>query len=202
MPQVGDYIYTYATGQIDKVLDKIASTGRPDKLTVAYLRDTWLLKNAQYGSVLDLLKKMEFIDDNGIPTDKYGQYQNTTIRNETLVSGITFAYKKLFKAYPNANELSREDLKGYFKQHTGKDDSIVKKLVTTFSHICSKANFNHDSNQLTNEPQKNKGAGPKLQSQLQSGIPITMNIQIVIPNDATPEQYDNIFSSIKKHFSK
>ena len=30
-------------------------------------------------------------------------------------------------------------------------------------------------------------------------IPITMNIQIVIPSDATAEQYDNIFSNIKKY---
>lgn len=201
MPQVGDYIYTYATGQIDKVLDKIVSTGRPEKLTFAYMRDTWLLKNAQYASVLDLLKKIDFIDNSGIPTDNYGKYQNSTIRNDTLVNGIKSAYHKLFKAYPNANELSREDLKGYFKQHTGKGDDIVRKLVTTFAHICSKAHFKNATDQSSGE-QSQKGPGSGLQNNLQSGIPITMNIQIVIPNDATPDQYDKIFSSIKKHFSK
>jgi hypothetical protein len=33
-------------------------------------------------------------------------------------------------------------------------------------------------------------------------VPLTMNIQIVIPSDATIEQYDKIFSSIKKFLTK
>lgn len=201
MPQVGDYVYVYSTKHIDNTLDKIASTGRPDKLTTTYMRDTWLLKNAQYSAVLDLLKKMDFIDDNGAPKDNYGKYQNTTIRNETLVIGIKNAYQKLFKAYPKANELPRGDLKGYFKQHTGADDSVVTKLVTTFKHICSKANFNNVSQSTTENNDKPKDEGGTLQNEVQHSLPITMNIQIVIPSEASAEQYDKIFSSIKKHFS-
>jgi len=205
MPQVSDYVYVYSTKHIDKVLEKIKTTGRPEKLTTAYLRDTWLLKNAQYSAVLDLLKKMDFLDDSGVPTDNYSKFQNSTIRNETLVLGIKNAYQKLFKAYPNAQDLPREDLKGYFMQHTGAAKSVVTKLVTTFTHICSKADFNSVSDGKSNQNGKGKNKKNDSESQETSksigGLNMSMNIQIVIPSDASAEQYDKIFSSIKKHFS-
>ena len=46
--------YVYASSQISNILSKIQNTGRPDKLTLTYIQKTWLLKNAQYGAVIDI----------------------------------------------------------------------------------------------------------------------------------------------------
>lgn len=61
MPGTKGFRYVYAPAQINKLLNKVQSTGRPDKLTFPYIRDTWLLKNKQYMEVISLLKDMEFL---------------------------------------------------------------------------------------------------------------------------------------------
>ena len=88
MPGQEGFKYVYTVGHIDDVLEKIKTTGRPDKLTGTYMRDTWLLKNAQYSAVLDVLKDMEFVDSSGIPTPSYAEYQNQTKSEKVLAAGI------------------------------------------------------------------------------------------------------------------
>ena len=48
MPGEIGFKYVYSSGHIKTVLEKIQNTGRPEKLKLSYLRDSWLLKNAQY----------------------------------------------------------------------------------------------------------------------------------------------------------
>ena len=194
--------YAYSVGQIDEVLAKIQQTGRPDKLTVAYMRDTWLLKNAQYSAVLDLLKDMEFVDGSGSPAPAYGEYQNPSKAKKALAEGIKKAYPSLFKAYPSAHSLSKEVLDGYIKQHTGATPSVLRKISDTFRKLCSLAEFGEPSGIDKPAPEKAPMGNAVVATPNASAIPITMNIQIVIPNDATAEQYDKIFASIKKFLMK
>jgi hypothetical protein len=194
MPGKFGFKYAYRANQIVDVLKKIADTGRPDALTLGYMQKTWLLKDAQYSAVLDLLKDMKFLDGNK-PTALYGEYQNREKSKRALAKGIQNAYPELFKAYPNAYNMPNETLTGYFKQQTGSDDSVITKTLTTFKKLCSLADFdgivaNAIQNQQIVTQTENNGQIP---------IPITMNIQIAIPADATAEQYDKIFSSIKKN---
>ena len=76
MPGQLGFKYVYVAKHINDVLAKVHNTGRPDKLTFAYMRDDWLLKDAKYSAVLDLFKDMDFVDDAGVPTTTYAEYQN------------------------------------------------------------------------------------------------------------------------------
>lgn len=201
MPGKKGFKYVYSVGHIDNVLKKIRDTGRPDKLTLAYLRNTWLLRNAQYSAVLDILKDMQFIDSSGVPADLYAEYQNPTKESSALANGIKNAYPQLFKAYPNACDLDKKTLDGYLKQQTGAEKSVLGKISSTFKRLCSlSANGGTASVELPSKEEKPlKKDAPDLSDTL---IPISMNIQIVIPSDASEEQYDKIFSSLKKFLSK
>jgi hypothetical protein len=199
MPEVQGFKYVYSVGQINDILNKIKETGRPDKLTLTYAQNTWLLKNAQYTAVIDILKDMGFLASDGTPTDMYAKFQNPEYSGQILAQGIKRAYPSLFKAYPKAQEMPKESLEGFIKQHTGADKSVVDKIYGTIKRLCSLANFSIEStpggpsgSTTSNQP----GSSDFLP------IPITMNIQIVIPSDATAEQYDKIFSSIKKNLLK
>lgn len=202
MPGQVGFKYVYVTKHINDVLDKVHSTGRPDKLTYAYMRDTWLFKDAKMSAVLDILKDMDFVDDSGTPTELYAEYQNSALSKMALAKGIKNAYPELFKAYPNANSIQKETVIGYFKQKTGAEKAVLDKIVSTFTTLCGLADFSSNRDIADDSSQgkmqdKPNGIGT-------SGIPnstlvpITMNIQIVIPSDATSEQYDKIFASIKK----
>jgi len=191
--------YVYVAKHINDVLAKVRDTGRPDKLTNAYMKNVWLLKDAKTSAVLDILKDMEFVDGNGIPTGLYAEYQNPSLSKKALAKGIKKAYPELFKAYPNAHNQEKETINGYFKQRTGAEKAVLDKIVTTFTTFCSLADFSTET------------LPPALATELEieepkpstsTLIPITMNIQIVIPSDATSEQYDRIFSSIKRFLTK
>lgn len=200
MPEYSGFKYVYSLKHIEHVFKKVKEAGRPDKLTLTYLKDTWILKNAQYSAVLDLLRAMDFIDTSGRPTALYAEYQNPKYAKKSLAKGIKNAYSKLFKAYPNAQDLSNEELKGYFKQQTGAEQSVLTKLLSTFSKLRDMADFTKLEDVDTNNKISKDGTIPS--GLPQSLIPITMNIQIIIPSDASPEQYDKIFSSIKKFLIK
>ena len=195
MPENKGFKYAYSVGQIDDIFEKMRNTGRPDKLTIGYVQNTWVLKNAQYSAIIDILKAMQFLTSDGTPTDLYGEFQNKNLAKKAIAKGTRNAYPTLFKAYPNAQNLSKDDLEGYLKQQTGADASVVSKIYGTIKRLMSLADFDGDVTEDRKDPVHKPNAG----SNHINSIPITMNIQIVIPNDATPEQYDVIFSSIKKN---
>jgi hypothetical protein len=200
MPGQDGFKYVYSVGHIDEVLAKIRDTGRPDKLTVAYMQKTWLLKNAQYTAVLDLLKDMDFIDSASVPTSLYAEYQNPALSGSALAKGVRKAYAPLFKAYPNAPTLSKDVLDGYIKQHTGAEVSVITKISSTIRRLCSLADFSEVRE--TSQTDAKQREDTKAEKPTMPIVPISMNIQIVIPNDASADQYDKIFSSIKKFLMK
>lgn len=202
MPGKKGFKYVYSADHINHILKKITETGRPDKLTMPYLRDTWLLKNAQYSAVLDILRDMDFIDSSGVPTSLYAEYQNPAKAKKALAKGIKNAYSQLFKAYPNAYSLDKVTLDGYIKQHTGAEKAVLDKISKTFRSICSLAEFNGEGPEEVDKEESKKKIGEKPFGAAETLVPITMNIQIVIPSDATEGQYDKIFSSLRKFLMK
>ena len=191
--------YVYVAKQINEVLTKVRETGRPDKLTNAYMKLVWLFKDAKVSSVLDILKDMGFVGANGVPTDLYAEYQNPSLSRKALAKGIKRAYPELFKAYPDANKLDKTIIYGYFKQRTGAEKTVLDKTITTFTTLCNLADFSEETEDLLSSANESLEEPVERQGTI---IPITMNIQIVIPTDATSEQYDKIFSSIKKFLTK
>lgn len=192
--------YVYSASQISNVLTKIQSLGRPDKLTLTYIQNTWLLRNAQYGAVIDILEDMEFIKA-GVPTSYYAKYQNKSFSKTELAEGIKRAYPELFKAYPSAQTLSKDELEGYFKQNTGKAGSVLEKIVSTFKTLCSQADFspveiggtdevkiiNQSSGEITKHPRV------KVEPNLQ------INIELHIASDTPDNKIGVIFENMRRY---
>ncbi len=202
MPGTKGFRYVYASTQITNVLEKIRTTGRPDKLTFPYLRDTWLIKNKQYSDVLVLLKDMEFLDNNGVPTALYGKYQNSAIAKNALARGIRNAYPELFKAFPNAHSLTRGDLEGYFRQQTGKAGSVLGKMLATFQTLCSITDFPDvevEKEVVVEEPihDHKQESVPKSKARVEPGI--QLHIEIHIAADTPDDKIEAIFKNMKTY---
>lgn len=200
MAGVKGFRYVYAAAHMTKTLEKIQKTGRPDKLNFPYMRDTWLLKNAQYGAIIDVLKDMGFIDSSGVPTELYAEYQNPAIAKKALARGIKMAYPELFKAYPQAYSMSRAELEGYFKQQTGKAGSTLGMMVTTFRTLCSSAQFLavdgavvEESRTYVNEEIREEEVGVKVNPN------VCINIEIHISPEMTDEKIETVFKNMKRY---
>ena len=197
MPGNKGFRYVYSPVHITKVLEKIKTTGRPDKLTFPYLRDTWLLKNKQYMEVVALLKDMEFLNSSGAPTELYAKYQNPPVAEQVLAKGIRNAYAELFKAYPNAQSLSKTELEGYFRQQTGKAGSVIGKILSTFQVLCSHTDFAGVGVATEEPPKYRKGeaeeGGVKVEPK------IHLNIEIHIAPDTPDDKIEKIFKNMKQY---
>ena len=200
MPGSKGFRYVYASAQITKLLEKVQKTGRPDRLNFQYVRDTWLLKNEQYRSVLDVLEDMEFIDSSGVPSDLYAQYQNSAITKRTLATGIKRAYPELFKAYPQACSLPKPELEGYFKQQTGKAGSVLDKTISTFRTLCSLADFSPAEGALAEElPKYAYEESGKEKGGVTVKPNVYINIEIHISPEMTDEKIETTFKNMKRY---
>ena len=193
MPGTKGFRYVYATTQITKLLNKVQNTGRPDKLNFSYVRDTWLLKNEQYRAVLDLLEDMGFVDSSSVPTQLYAKYQNSALAGRALAEGIRRAYPDLFRAYPNAQSLSKTELTGYFKQQTGKAGSVLEKMLSTFKTLCSLADFSAVPTPEYEVLEGEEGHRVKIEPKIQ------VNIEIHIAADTPDGKIETIFKNMKKY---
>jgi hypothetical protein len=199
--KIKGYVYVYFPSQITALLEKIQKTGQPDKLTITYVQKTWLLADAKYSAVIELLKAMGFLDDAGVPTPLYAEYANPTIAKEALAKGITNAYPDLIKAYPNPLKLTEDELKGFVKQHTGGDPAVVRRVSGTISTLCSMAfdavtvvplDKETDRGQPQNPP-------PPPEPPVKVNPNIQLNFELHFAADMPDEKIEAIFKNMKKY---
>jgi hypothetical protein len=198
MPGDKGFRYVYSPNHIINMLQKIRTAGRPDKLTFPYIRDTWLFKNAQYTEVLPILKDMEFINASGNPTELYAEYQNPSLAKKALAKGIRNAYSELFKAYPDAQLLPKEQLEGYFRQQTGKAQSVLDKILSTFQNLCNNADF-IGTGVAVGEPSSEETKQPFEESRVKFEPRIQLNIEIHIAPDTDDDKIETIFKNMRRY---
>ena len=192
--------YVYAPKHVKTILEKIQTTGRPDKVNSSYIMKVWLLKNAQYAAILDILKDMEFIDNSGKPLELYKKYQNTPIAKIALANGIKNAYHDLFKAYPGADSLPKADLRGYVAQQTGKTGKTLERIVSTFYALCGLADFSSakveaEKPKAKTEDSREREIEPKISLEPNIQVNIGINIASDTPND----KIELIFKNMRKY---
>ncbi len=194
--------YVYSTLQIKILLDKIKETNRPPKLNFPYARDNWLLKNSQYSAVIEILKDMDFIDNSGIPTSLYAEYQNSNLAKVALAKGIKNAYPQLFNVYNNAQSLPKDTIEGFFTQQTGKTGSVLEKMISTFKALCNLADFSDtqvkEKEVEATEVHKSSEV-KKVRHEIELEPNIHINIGINIAADTPDDKIKVIFENMKKY---
>ena len=141
---------------------------------------------------------MEFIDASGTPLELYAKYQNATIAKQVLTDGIKKAYPALFKAYPSAQTLTKDELEGYFKQQTGKSGSVLEKILSTFRAFCSHADFGGVVAK-EEEPARYYEQDSLLRTGVRVEPRIQLNIEIHIAADTLDDKIEKIFKSMKQY---
>ena len=200
-----DLFYLASYKNVDKLFEKIEQAKAPDVFTNTFLQDTIGLKSTTDRPLINMLKKMGFLDATGRPTEAYGLLKNKGVAKAAIADGVRNVYAPLFEANEKANELSPDDLKGLISQVTGADQSVVKQIFYTFSTLTKSGDFaaaKPDTNKTNGD---NNGEPPKPPS---PPIPPTglrsdfhFNIQVHLPANGTEETYLNIFNALRRTFS-
>ncbi len=156
-----------------------------------------------------MLKSLGFIDESGIPTQRYYDYLDEENSKSVLAVGIREAYGDLFAVNQKAYEMTHEQVKGKLKSLLqGKKGSVVlRKMAATFVTLCSLADFSgipktmekkkadtspNIEKVIIKEPSKSK-------ADVSKDLSLKYSINIELPNTRDQLVYDAIFRSIREN---
>jgi len=200
-----DLFYLASYKNVDKLFEKIEAAKAPDVFTNTFLTDTIGLKSTTDRPLINMLKKLGFLDSTGRPTETYGLLKNKSVAKVAIADGVRKVYAPLFEANEKANELNPEDLKGLIAQITGGEKSVVNQIAYTFAAMAKVADFTKSAKPEVGKENENGGEPPKppLPPIPPSGLrtDFHFNIQVHLPANGTEETYLNIFNALRRTFS-
>lgn len=200
-----DLFYLASYKNVDKLFEKIEQAKAPEVFTNAYLTDTIGLKSTGDRPLINMLKKMGFIDAAGRPTDKYGLLKNKNVAKAAIAEAVRRVYEPLFEANEKANELGLEELKGLIAQITGAEKGIVSQIAYSFNAISKLGDFTTAKPETKQNDDTGGGepAKPPTLPTPPSAVrtDFHFNIQVHLPANGTEETYLNIFNALRRTFS-
>lgn len=207
MAEQSKYPYTTVPGKLRDLLQKIPKMGRPEKVTVAWLKSAgWTSSNDP--TMIPVLKFIGLIGQDGRPTDLWDAARSSSQESKArLAEAIKGACAELFALYPDAHRKDTESLRNFFRTHTGAGEQVQSKLVQTFQILAEPGDFDtsvvaSDHAGKHPEPRTAKAGathgGPSLKPPL-AGIALTVNIQLQLPATADGAVYESLFAAMRKH---
>jgi len=203
--------YTVKPGSIPAYLDAILNAEPPERFTLSFL-ERLEFKSTNDRLFIGILKDLGFLDEDGVPTQRYYEFLDRSQSSKVLAEGIREAYSDLFAVNKEAHKLSAEDVKNKLRTlYAGsKKANLIGRIASTFAALCEYADF---SAPRTKEPPKKekekeekkkeeKTHEDKGQPKIASLDSLQYHINIVLPETRDQAVYDSIFRSLKEHLSR
>ncbi|HEV2498522.1 MAG TPA: DUF5343 domain-containing protein [Terriglobia bacterium] len=212
--------YLVTTKNLDAFLKSIQSAKAPERFTNKFLAQLDF-SSSNDRLLIGVLKALKFIDDNGVPTQRYFEFLDQGQSGRVLADGIRDAYSDLFNLNKNAQTLTVDEIKNKLKTLTlgQKSDNVVSLMANTFKTLSDLADWKAASSgvvvaptppdtdatekkksdaEAKNEPKESH----KVQSNADAGVrPLQLHydIQIHLPESRDAAVYDAIFAAPRKH---
>lgn len=204
--------YLTTTKNLDAILASIQKAGVPAKFTYAFLTQLGFPSSADR-PIIPVLKALRFLDDAGVPLDRYRQYKDQSQAEAVLAEALREAYADLFGIKETANESALPELKGMFARLSDKGATVTDKMAMTFHTLAKKADFAADrvgsatrtaSETETDETpagSRDRTPTPELVIAEQSHASIAMHhdVHVHLPVSTEIEVYDAIFRSLREN---
>ena len=198
---MAEYPYIANAAKIRKFLETIQAVGVPPKLSIKYVASLGF-KSANDRPLVAIMKAIGFASQSGEPTERWKQYRNKKQAGAVLAEGIRECYAELFKTYPDAHLKDNEALHNFFSTHTAVGAVALKFMVMTFKALANLADFGVTPSTPREVPVAHREAvTPRVSVSPtgKSGVGITINIQLTLPEGSTAETFDAFFKAMRKH---
>lgn len=196
--------YMQSSKNLDAIFEAIRKAGVPRKFTNEFLKSLGFTSSNDR-SVIATLKSLEFLDSNGVPTHAYRELRDSSKWKKVLATQMRKAYEDLFIANTSAHTAPMDRIKGVFTTQTGKDESVVSKMATTFKSLAKLADFSGAEELPPAVPPPVPGEA-KIHAPTEqrlstggSGLEYHYNIQIHLPVTKDVSVYNAIFKSLREH---
>lgn len=205
------YLTTFKnTGDI---LQAIQSAQAPPRFTQKFLEGLGF-PSTNDRTMINVLKALGFLDDSGVPTNRYHQYLDQTQSAIVLAQGIRDAYADLFRVNINAHSMNATEVKNKMKtlsegQFT---DRVLTQMAGTFTTLVKHGDFNNtsggaggaggDDQQEKDDPDEN-AQDDRQRDRLRGGKTrigdLVYSVNIVLPESRDPAVYDALFKALREH---
>lgn len=204
--------YLVTTKNLDAFLNSLLSAQAPERFNNKFL-ESLDFTSSNDRLFIGLLKGLNFIDDTGVPKQRYFEFLDQTQSKRVLAQAITEAYEDLFRVNIKAHELTEEEVKNKLKTLTQgqKSDNVVRLMASTFKALCEWADWSQSApkpkEERKDEKKKEEGGSGDIteatdttkQHKRGSAATLHYNIQIHLPESRDPAVFDAIFKSLKQH---
>ncbi|WP_417278456.1 DUF5343 domain-containing protein [Celeribacter sp.] len=205
--------YLTSPGSVSKVLTKIIEARTPERFTLDFLGTKLGFKGGSARPIIPLLKRIGFLTDDGVPTERYKLFRNESTRGKAMADALKQGYSDVFSINEYAQELDRKKFGDLVTQVTGseKGNSADNLTVSTFFNLKEFADFDADVIDQADEdeivltmPSENKktSSPPPLHSHEEAdslGLNLSYTINLNLPETTDVNVYNAIFEAVRKN---
>lgn len=199
--------YMNAYGSITKVLQKIQTAATPSRFTQDFLATKLNLKGGSPKPVIPFLKRTGFLGSDGVPTELYKRFRNSSERGKAAREALRKGYSSLYEVNEYIHDASVKDLKGVVVQVTGAapNSNAVKSVIGSFKALKDFAVF--DGTEEEEEDYEEETTGDQSEDTgerivLKKGLGLSYTINLNLPSTSDIAVFDAIFKSLKENLLK
>lgn len=203
--------YMASVKNVPGILESLKDAGVPQRFTNEFLKSTGFTSSNDR-AILNVLKGLAFLDQAGVPTERYRNFRDRTKSKHVLAEAIRDGYGDLFLANEKAHLMSAEKVKGFFATKTDKGDRVVEQMMYTFRALAALADFSEPAPPPAVAPapepvRREDGAGGEAETgevRRRAGrldAEFHYNIQIHLPPTRDIAVYNAIFRALRDNLT-
>lgn len=206
--------YVGATGILNSVLKKIIEAQPPPRFTQDFLTTKLGFKQGSGNAIIPFLKRLGFLGSDGVPTELYNKFRNSSKAGIAMAQGMKLGYSELYSRNEYWHSLNKNDLDGLIIEATGtaKGSSTLKQITGTIDVLKQYAKFDEVEDNKPQEQEKKKTT-PKInddpldisndnKTKNDLGINLSYTINLNLPETSDIAVFDAIFKSLKENLLK
>jgi hypothetical protein len=197
--------YLTSVKNVDAILNAIQAGQAPTTFTVKFLETLGFTSSADR-LFIKMLKVLGFLDDGGVPRERYYEYLDQTQAERVMAAAMREAYADLFQIKKDAQTLSAAELRNKMKTLTQgqASDAVLQKMISTFQAFAKQADFSNPGpvQPASEPPEPEHATEPDRQTHRTRSRTIdglVYNINIELPQTRDKAVYDALFRSLKEH---
>jgi hypothetical protein len=197
--------YVTAYGNITKTLEKIKKAATPDRFTQDFLATKLGLKGGSPKPVIPFLKRTGFLGSDGVPSDLYRRFRNSSESAAAAFQALRTGYQVLFEANEYAHDLSDKDLRSLIVSQLGLEgnSTTATSILGSFKALRTfTEGYEEDASNATEVAPITEKESPKANPSRFtefSGMAIGYTINLNLPATADIAVFNAIFKSIREH---
>ncbi len=200
--------YLNSVKNLSAIMKKIVEGTAPDKFTTEHLKKIGFKSSNDYSSI-GVLKDLNFLSENGVPTQRYHDYRNAARSKQVLGEALKEAYSDIFHLSEKPSSSDKQAITGLFKSTHNVSDQVAGFMSNTFLTLLELADISGNSKSPVKKeknvkeetiPEENQRQERELTNPQIPIIPnLRYNIEIHLPATKDIEVYNSIFKSLREH---